>query len=396
MGRAYWKLVLPWFCFSLVLASALAFGVEPSSQVSQAARTEQEQPPAIPATEFSSLIRQFSEDDGFFRSDNLVSNETSYLYVVEKLHDLGCVGGAYIGVGPEQNFTYIAKIRPRIAFIVDIRRQAMIQHLLYKALFHLANNRAQFLSYLFSKPMRGWDVLDAESPIEEILAHLSVSPTDRDMYDHNLALIRKAIVQDFAFPLSDHDSEALEYVYSAFRDQNLNAQYRMAGATWSGSSWGFPTLEALILGKDQRGNLGNFLASPSDYAFVRSLQEQNRIIPLVGDFAGTRALTAVADYLKNNGYAVTAFYTSNVEQYLFANGVFNAFVDNVRKLPRTEKTVFIRAYPTLQDSHPARVSGHRLITLLESMQVFLKDFEDGVYQDYWTLVSTHYIAGDAP
>ena len=49
-------------------------------------------------------------------------------------------------MGPEQNFTYIAKIRPRIAFIVDIRRQAIIQHLMYKAVFHLSPDRVQFLS----------------------------------------------------------------------------------------------------------------------------------------------------------------------------------------------------------------------------------------------------------
>ena len=84
---------------------------------------------SIPAAEFSRLIQQFSEDDGYFRSDNFTSNETSYLQVVDLFRKLDVSGGAYIGVGPEQNFTYIAKVRPRIAFIVDIRRQAMIQHL---------------------------------------------------------------------------------------------------------------------------------------------------------------------------------------------------------------------------------------------------------------------------
>ena len=72
--------------------------------------------------------------------------------------------------------------------------------------------------------------------------------------------------------------------------------------------------------RDQHGKPGNFLASRSDYEFLRSLHESNRIIPIVGDFAGTKALAAVAAYLKENGHTVTAFYTSNVEQYLFRNG----------------------------------------------------------------------------
>src|SRR4029078_7195572 len=93
---------------------------------------------SLSAAEFSRLSRELSDEGGYFRSDNFTSNETAYLTVVDKLRELGASGGAYIGVGPEQNFTYIAKIRPRVAFILDIRRQAMIQHLMYKALFHLS------------------------------------------------------------------------------------------------------------------------------------------------------------------------------------------------------------------------------------------------------------------
>src|SRR6185436_7936591 len=93
---------------------------------------QQKAPESLSAAEFSRLSREFSEEGGYFRSDNFTSNETSYLHVVDKLKQLGASGGAYLGVGPEQNFTYIAKIRPRIAFIVDIRRQAVIQHLMFK------------------------------------------------------------------------------------------------------------------------------------------------------------------------------------------------------------------------------------------------------------------------
>ena len=58
----------------------------------------------------------------------------------------------YLGVGPEQNFTYITAVRPRMAFILDIRRGNLQEHLLYKALFELSADRAEFLSRLFSRP----------------------------------------------------------------------------------------------------------------------------------------------------------------------------------------------------------------------------------------------------
>ena len=58
----------------------------------------------------------------------------------------------YLGVGPEQNFTYIVALRPKLAFIVDIRRGNMNEHLLYKAFIELSADRADFLSRLFARP----------------------------------------------------------------------------------------------------------------------------------------------------------------------------------------------------------------------------------------------------
>ncbi len=60
-------------------------------------------------------------------------------------------GGVYLGVAPEVNFSYITAIKPRMAFIIDIRRGNLHEHLLYKALFEMASDRADFLSRLFSR-----------------------------------------------------------------------------------------------------------------------------------------------------------------------------------------------------------------------------------------------------
>src|SRR6185369_4132630 len=179
----------------------------------------------LTAAEFSRLSREFSEDGGYFRSDNFTSNETSYLHIVDKLKQLGASGGAYLGVGPEQNFTYIAKIRPRIAFLIDIRRQAIIQHLMYKAVFHLSPTRAQFLSRLISRPLPKEKTFAADAPIEDLVAYFSQAQADEKAYAANLATIRKTIQEDFQFPLSDADQKSLEYVYSSFRDMGLGLSY---------------------------------------------------------------------------------------------------------------------------------------------------------------------------
>lgn len=350
-------------------------------------------PDSLSAAEFSRISREFSEEGGTFRSDNFTSNETSYLHVVDKMREVGTTGGAYIGVGPEQNYTYIAKLRPRIAFLIDIRRQAIIQHLMYKAIFQVSDTPAQFLSKLLSRPLPPKDTkekaLPANASINELLNYFSAAAADEKAYTANLAEIRKLIQDDFKFALSESDQKALEYVYRSFCDEGLSISYRTDG----GGSWGgyFPTLKEILAGEDLNGKQGNFLAVREDYDFVRDLHRKNLIIPVVGNFAGKKALASIAEYLKKNGYTVTAYYLSNVEQYLFQQGEFGDFAENVRKLPLTDKSLFIRAIAG-RGPHPARQPGHRLTTLLQKMQVFLKDYDDKLYTSYGELSLTNYIA----
>src|SRR5262245_58871832 len=115
----------------------------------------QEAPAVLPALQLAALSAQLSEPAGYFDSDNLISNETSYLQVAEQLADGVARGGVYVGVGPDQNFNYIARTKPRYAFILDIRRQNMLQHLLFAALFAEADDPYQYLCRLFSRACPG-------------------------------------------------------------------------------------------------------------------------------------------------------------------------------------------------------------------------------------------------
>ena len=155
---------------------------------------------------------------------------------------------------------------------------------------------------------------------------------------------------------------------------------------------GFPNLGDLILETDLEGKPGSFLANEDNYQFVRKLMGSNLVIPVVGDFGGAKALATVAGYLKRKGYTVSAFYTSNVEEYLYANDSFDEFVENVRKLPVNERSVIIRSVKTALGNHPARVPGNRMVQLLEKIAVMVEDYDQQRYPDYWDLVSTHYIA----
>lgn len=386
----------------------------PATPATVAIPAQPKPPESISAADFSKLSREMSEDGGYFLSDNFTSNETSYLHIVDKLRQMGASGGAYIGVGPEQNFTYIAKIRPRIAFLIDIRRQAVIQHLMYKAIFHLSPTRTEFLSRLLSKPLPAdkpatdkpveadkdkpvapkLAIPKADAPIEELLAFFNKIAATDAAYAANLAEVIKTIETEFQFPLSKDDRASLDYVYKTFRTDGLEIAFRLDG----GGSWGsyFPSFRELIVQPDLNGKQGHFLAVVDDFNFVRDMHRKNLIIPVVGDFGGAKALSGIGDYLRKNGLTVTAYYLSNVEQYLFDGSSFEAFAKNVKKLPLTDKSLFIRAVFNMRFSHPAAIPGHLSTTLLQLMTGFVKDYDAGKYRDYGDVIFNNYISAQKP
>src|SRR5262249_19644808 len=140
---------------------------------------------------FWKLITDFSEPGGTFVSDNFVSNELAFQEVLTSLTDGRKPGGVYLGVGPEQNFTYIAALKPKIAFVFDIRRQNMLQHLMYKALFEISKDRADFISRLFSRPRPPGLEQDLSAVVmfnafDDVLA-------DQELYQENLQVIKQQL-----------------------------------------------------------------------------------------------------------------------------------------------------------------------------------------------------------
>src|SRR5262245_12558489 len=124
------------------------FAVLPALLVAAVATWALRGAPQAVAQSFAARIERLSEEGGDFDTDNLISNERTYLEVIPAIKSAGGSGGVYIGVGPDQNFSYIAQIRPSIAFIIDIRRDNLLLHLLFKALFAASRTRVEYLALL--------------------------------------------------------------------------------------------------------------------------------------------------------------------------------------------------------------------------------------------------------
>jgi hypothetical protein len=295
-------------------------------------------PSRLSDREFWTLIGDVSEPNGSFRSDNLLSNELQFQYVIPELTRVAKPGRVYLGVGPEQNFTYIASLKPSIAFIVDIRRGNLDLHLLYKALFELSDSRAEFVGLLFSRPRPPG--LSAQSSAREIFeAYAPVAASDR-LYTETMARVRDRLFTAHRFELSDEDLRGIEYVYRAFFMFGPAIQYSPQGLTGGTVQ---PTYAALMAATDEAGHALGFLGSEDRFGLVKDLQSRNLIVPIVGNFAGTKALSGVASYVKEKGATIAAFYLSNVEEYLRRDGLWREFCANVSTLPRDATSTFIRS-----------------------------------------------------
>lgn len=291
-------------------------------------------PRTISDTEFWRLVTDFSEAGGTF-PQQYMSNEDSAQFVIPALKQTARQGGVYIGVGLEQNFTYIAAVQPKIAFVIDIRRDNMIEHLVYKALFELSPDRADFISRLFSRKRPA--SLNANSSVKAIFDAYQSAEADPMLFEDSQRAVINQLVNVHKFPLSDSDRAAVSRILNAFRVSSP-ATLRGQGDNTN------PTYSQLMTATDLAGRSQSYLASDEIYKALQEFERRNLLVPLVGDFAGDKAIVSVGRYLKERNAVVDDFYLSNVERYLFEQGdSAKRFYTNVAALPLGPSSTFIRS-----------------------------------------------------
>ena len=309
-----------------------------------AGRSADTLPASLTDREFWSLTQQLSEPNGYFVSrsgspDNLLSNEMQISTVAAALAKEVPPAGVYLGVGPEQNFTYIVAMKPKIAFVTDIRRGNLDLHLVYKALFEMSANRSEFVARLFSrKPVA--TLARTASAAELMKAYSSAAPVPDAAFAANLKSIVDLLTTKHGYALTADDRTNIDHVYRAFFKFGPEINYT---SSINGGYGRFNSYAAVMSSVDYRtGEDRVYLATEENFALVKSMESKNLIVPIVGDFAGPKALRAVGSWVKAHGAIVTAFYVSNVEDYLERNGVWNAFCANVAMLPVDRASIFIR------------------------------------------------------
>ena len=334
-------------------------------------------------TSFAASVARLSETPGYFDSDNLISNETSYLHAVSHLRSMGVTGGAYIGVGPDQNFSYIAAIRPAVAYMIDIRRDNLLMHLMFKAIFQRSSNRLEFLARWTGRvvpaDVRSWD----NAPIDSILTKVDSLAVDSTASETDSLL---ATIRAYGVPLSVADSSNIRRFHGEFVLNGLDLRFTSTGRT---PRWYYPTLRQLILERDLEGRQSSYLANEADWRFVKGLEGRDRVIPVVGNLAGTAAFPAIGRDVIARGERVSALYVSNVEMYIWRDGSFATFAQHAARLPRNERSVIIRSFfggGFGGPSHPQKREPYVSTQLVQTLEDFARREKQG-WSSYWDLVT---------
>ena len=276
---------------------------------------------------------------GTFQFENFVSNEASYQNVLPELTTRVKPGGVYLGVAPEQNFTYIAALQSKVGFIIDIRRQNMIEMLMYKALFEISPNRADFVSKLFSRKRPAG--LTTQSSALQMFAAFEGIPTDTTLLAQTVQAVRDNLIKQHGFKPVGDDEQKIELILNVLMTGGPGVDFTYASSTQLGGP--LPTYFTLMVNSDRSGKRWAYLETEERYQYIKTMQQKNLIVPLVADFAGPKTLQALAEYLKGYGATVSVFYISNVEDYL--DGKWVTWVDNLKALPQDSLTYLIRAIP---------------------------------------------------
>jgi len=309
-------------------------------------------PTQLTDEQFWQLSESMSEPDGVFRSDNLLSNELNFQYVIPDLLAVAKPGRVYMGVGPEQNFSYIAALKPSMVFIVDIRHGNLDVHLLYKALFEMSENRAEFVSKLFSRKQPSG--LSATASATQLFAAYRQQQKDKELFESTLKAVIDHLKIKHKFPLSAGDEDGIKWALSNYYNFGPDIYYNASDATFApaivgadpangrrGGGGSSVTYADLMTADDGTGMERSYLANEETFMVLKNLETKNLLVPVVGDFGGPKAIREVGKYLKSVGAMVSTFYLSNVEQYLSNDGKIEDFFSSVATLPIDDTSRFI-------------------------------------------------------
>lgn len=222
-----------------------------------------------------------------------------YLWSNERRHDLffadlSGLGGGYIGVGGDQNYTMAAAAAADVVWLIDLDSAVVHMHRLYAAL------------------------LPEAVTAKDLVA----------LFDRRAASRVRAAVEA-RYP-DGAESRAVLQIYHAYRDL-LSSHLRNELSR-------------------RRGPKGTWLSDPVKYAHMQKLARTGRLIARLGDLTGPTTVQQIAAAARRAGVPVHAIYLSNAESWF---RYMPSFRGNVTALPFDDRSVILRTVKSQVLSYPA-------------------------------------------
>jgi hypothetical protein len=272
-----------------------------------------------------------------------------------------------------------------VALLIDIRRDNLLMHLFFKALFEQSENRFEYLARWTGRTVPANVARWTGRQVDEILAAVDSLPVDELLATAAGDTLIASVLRH-GVPLSTMDTATIRRFHREFIRYGLDLQFTSTGRQ---PRYYYPTLRELILERDLEGNRAGYLATEDAWRFLKSLQARDRVIPVVGNLAGTLAFPAVSREIAARNERVSALYVSNVEMYIWRDGSFPQFAATAARMPRDARSVIIRSFfgGGFGQSHPLRREPHYSTQLVQSLDDFAAREARG-WTSYWDVVTS--------
>lgn len=195
------------------------------------------------------------------------------------------LGGVYLGVGTDQNFSLAARARSEYIILMDFDPGIVAVNKLHIEFLKASNSYEAFKNF--------WDRKNKEKSLDFL----------RNLNRENFSDLKKAL--------------------ELGQKPGIGVPERLKELDFMHKKFGLET----------------FSHKDSDFQYLRKMAEESKIIALHGDLTGVNVLQEIASVLQKNNLTINLVYTSNAEEYFKFPPNFRK---NILSLPISEKGIIVR------------------------------------------------------
>ena len=198
------------------------------------------------------------------------------------------IGGAFVGVGTDQNYLLAAWAQSSVLILMDFDREIPTLHEIYAYFFSISDTPDVFL--------KRWARTYASDSAEKLNTHFTT--------------IAEAIARQEAARKNLSEDRSVKYIKRRVRRyvrHRVKIYKRIRGLIWRRLS--------KTKSKYQKLKIDTFLSKQEQFDHIRDLWASGRVIAVRGDLTANQAMITIAQSIRKIGESLNILYLSNAEQY---------------------------------------------------------------------------------